>query len=62
MLVRDGGEVGVLRGDFSGGIFGFEARASASLKTDDIFEHMYCIVLYCMWKLVGVKKERKKNK
>lgn len=43
VLVRDAGEVGVLRGDFSGGIFGFEARASASLKTDDIFEHMYCI-------------------
>ena len=36
VLVRDG-EVGVLRGDFGGGIFGFEARSRASLNTDDIF-------------------------
>jgi hypothetical protein len=36
VLVRDG-EVGFLRGDFGGGIFGFKARWSASLNTEDIF-------------------------
>jgi hypothetical protein len=40
VLVRDG-EVGVLRGDFGGGIFGFEARFRASLNIEDIFAHIY---------------------
>jgi hypothetical protein len=35
LLVLDG-DVGVLMGDLGGGIFGFEARSSASLNTEDI--------------------------
>lgn len=46
--------MGVLQGDFSGGILGFEARASASLKIDDIFEYKYCI-------LCGSRLERRRK-